>query len=84
MFDGLDCEIMLWCFNHGLQMKWPCPLCCAALGIVPIMDEAHERDVSIDVLFGILKKAVACRQDFKLIVTSITLNAQKFFDFFGR
>jgi pre-mRNA-splicing factor ATP-dependent RNA helicase DHX38/PRP16 len=39
--------------------------------------------LSADVLFGILRKVVARRSDFRLIVTSATLDAKKFADFFG-
>ncbi|KAJ2844584.1 hypothetical protein J3B02_004924, partial [Coemansia erecta] len=48
-----------------------------------IMDEAHERTLNTDVLLGLLKQIVAERRDLKLIVTSATMNAQRFADFFG-
>ncbi|KAL7746407.1 Pre-mRNA-splicing factor ATP-dependent RNA helicase PRP16 [Sorochytrium milnesiophthora] len=48
-----------------------------------IMDEAHERALNTDVLMGLLKRVVARRRDLKLIVTSATMDAQKFSNFFG-
>lgn len=45
---------------------------------------AHERSLNTDVLFGVLRRIVASRRsDLKLIVTSATLSADRFSDFFG-
>ncbi|XP_062382416.1 ATP-dependent RNA helicase DHX8-like [Sardina pilchardus] len=49
---------------------------------VMMLDEAHERNIYIDILFGLLKKTVQNRKDLKLIVTSATLDAVKFSQYF--
>nr|WP_309931544.1 ATP-dependent RNA helicase HrpA [Caballeronia sp. LZ032] len=48
-----------------------------------IIDEAHERSLNIDFLLGYLKEILPRRPDLKLIVTSATIDAQRFARHFG-
>ncbi|KND58529.1 macromolecule metabolism macromolecule synthesis, modification dna-replication, repair [Candidatus Paraburkholderia schumanniana] len=48
-----------------------------------IIDEAHERSLNIDFLLGYLKEILPKRPDLKLIVTSATIDAERFARHFG-
>lgn len=45
---------------------------------VIIIDEAHERSLNIDFLLGYLKRLLPKRPDLKLIITSATIDVQRF------
>ncbi|MEI2779590.1 MAG: ATP-dependent RNA helicase HrpA [Tetrasphaera sp.] len=48
-----------------------------------IIDEAHERSLNIDFILGYLKRLLPRRPDLKVIITSATIDPQRFAEHFG-
>src|SRR5690554_6445065 len=49
-----------------------------------IIDEAHERSLNIDFLLGYLKQLLPKRSDLKVIITSATIEVERFSEFFNK
>src|SRR5258706_11017519 len=47
-----------------------------------IVDEAHERSLNVDFLLGYLKRLVSARPELKVVVTSATIDTERFSKFF--
>jgi HrpA-like RNA helicase len=50
---------------------------------VIMVDEAHERSLNIDFILGLLKRVMEYRKEFRVIVSSATINAETFSQYFG-
>ena len=75
-----DCRLIYCTDGWILQLLQTDPLL-MDLDMV-IIDEAHERNVNIDLLLLLLKQLVLKRPSFKLIIMSATINTQIFVDYF--
>ena len=49
---------------------------------VLMVDEAHERSLNIDFILGLLKRILSERGEFKVIISSATINAEVFSEYF--
>ena len=81
VFKGLILQI---CKNRGLLRKRLNAIQSINhfFSSVLIIDEAHERTLHTDVLFGLVKDIARFRPDLKLLISSATLDAEKFSEFF--
>lgn len=71
MTDGI---LVRECLADPLLRKYSCVM----------LDEAHERSIHTDILFGLLKQLGERRpDDFRLLVTSATLDHERFANFFS-
>ncbi|MDR1929850.1 MAG: ATP-dependent RNA helicase [Treponema sp.] len=50
---------------------------------VMVIDEAHERSLNIDFILGLLKRVLEERKEFKVIISSATINASVFSEYLG-
>src|SRR3954466_8091725 len=48
-----------------------------------ILDEAHERSLNIDFLIGYMKQLIARRPELRVVITSATIDAERFSRHFG-
>ncbi|MFW5801464.1 MAG: helicase-related protein [Spirochaeta sp.] len=51
---------------------------------VIVVDEAHERSLTIDFILGLLKRVLEERPEFRVIISSATINAEIFSEYFNK
>ncbi|XP_027145588.1 ATP-dependent RNA helicase DHX8 isoform X2 [Larimichthys crocea] len=80
--DCTSTETVIKYMTHGMLQRECLLDSDMSLYSLIMLDEAHERTIHTDVLFGLLKKTIQKRKDMKLIVSSATLDAVKFSQYF--
>ncbi|KAI4941603.1 hypothetical protein J4E91_010634 [Alternaria rosae] len=81
-FDSAATEIVY--LTDGLLLKQALTSPLLEEYSVIVLDEAHERTIATDVLMVLTREITRCRPDFRLIISSATLNAQFFSSYFDQ
>lgn len=71
---AFTCSLLVHRRNREVKCKSMCMCVCSVM----IVDEAHERTLHTDILFGLVKDIARFRPDIKLLISSATLDADKF------
>ncbi|GAN09004.1 conserved hypothetical protein [Mucor ambiguus] len=80
--DRTSADTRLVYMTDGILLREATMDPCLTKYNVIIIDEAHERTLETDVLFGLLKQTHRKRPDLKILIMSATLDVAKFSDFF--
>ena len=79
MHEAMNTGVRLACTlsSCGLYYVW---LICILFAIFSVLmiDEAHERTLHTDIVFGLVKDVARFRPNLKLIISSATLDSDKF------
>ncbi len=67
--------------GHTLLMRWAEDRSLSAFGCV-IVDEAHERTLTTDLLVAVLKQTLEIRPHLRVVITSATIDPKIFIDYF--
>jgi HrpA-like RNA helicase len=69
--------------NHSMMLSWQKDPELSEFSCI-VVDEAHERSLDIDLLLSILKTTLEKRPDFRIVVTSATIDPSAFAKFYSK
>lgn len=76
--EKIGANMMVTCLTDGLLLAQTRTDKYLSAYEVIIIDEAHERSLNIDFLLGYLRRLIDKRKDLKIIITSATIDSEKF------
>lgn len=77
-----DATLLTYCTDGILLREIMTDPCLSKYSVI-VIDEAHERSLNSDTLIGLLKQIMRKRKDLRVVISSATLDATRFKDFFN-